>query len=103
MKKLFGIIIGVLIVAGMVLLLAGNKRKMQEQAQAMAADSTEVVTTYRVVRTPVSRDFTSNGVAQAKSELNFVSEVTGRVVAVMVDKGSRVSKGTPFCALMLIC
>lgn len=95
MKKIIGIIIGVLIVAGMVLLLAGNKRKMQEQSQAMAADSTEVVTTYRVARTAVSRDFTSNGVAQAKSELNFVSEVTGRVVAVMVDKGSRVSKGTP--------
>ena len=95
MKKLLGIIIGVLIVAGMVLLLANNKRKMQEQTQAMAADSTEVVTTYRVARTAVSRDFTSNGVAQAKSELNFVSEVTGRVVAVMVDKGSRVSKGTP--------
>ena len=95
MKKIIGIIIGVLIVAGMVLLLAGNKRKMQEQTQAMAADSTEVVTTYRVARTAVSRDFTSNGVAQAKSELNFVSEVTGRVVAVMVDKGSRVSKGTP--------
>ena len=95
MKKIIGIIIGVLIVAGMVLLLAGNKRKMQEQTQAMAADSTEGVTTYRVARTAVSRDFTSNGVAQAKSELNFVSEVTGRVVAVMVDKGSRVSKGTP--------
>ena len=96
MKKTIGIIIAVLAVAGMVLLLAGNKKKSTEQASAVtAADGKEVVMTETVVKGPFDRTFTSNGVAQANSELNFVSEITGRVVAVYVDKGRRVAKGSP--------
>lgn len=96
MKKLTGIIIAVLAIAGMVLLLAANKKKIGEQTASVSqAESTEVVTTYTVSRENCNRSFSSNGVAQAASELNFVSEVTGRVVDVYVDKGSRVGKGTP--------
>ena len=96
MKKLTGIIIAVLAIAGMVLLLAANKKKIGEQTASVSqAESTEVVTTYTVTRENCNRSFSSNGVAQAASELNFVSEVTGRVVDVYVDKGSRVGKGTP--------
>ena len=96
MKKLTGIIIAVLAIAGMVLLLAANKKKIGEQTASVSqAESTEVVTTYTVTRENCNRSFSSNGVAQAASELNFVSEVTGRVVDVYVDKGSHVGKGTP--------
>lgn len=96
MKKIIGIIIAVLAVAGMVLLLVGNKKKVQEQTSSvMKAGSTEVVTVYTVSRDEFNRDFTSNGVAQAVSELNFVSEISGRVVAIYADKGRKVSKGTP--------
>lgn len=96
MKKFIGILLGILVVAGMVMLLAGNKKKMQEQTQSVAAaDSTEVVTTVRVSRQACNRAFTSNGVAQAAHELNFVSEVAGRVVSVMAEKGDQVRKGTP--------
>lgn len=96
MKKLIGIIIAALAVLGVVLLLASNRKKIQEQtASVTKAEGTEVVTTYTVTRESCNRAFSSNGVAQASSELNFVSEVTGRVVAVYVDKGSRVGKGTP--------
>lgn len=80
----------------MVLLLAGNKKKMKEQTTSVAqAEGTEVVSTYTVTKEACNRSFTSNGVAQANSELNFVSEVTGRVTAVYVNKGSKVGKGTP--------
>lgn len=96
MKKIIGIIIAAACVGGMVLLLIGNKKKAQEQTSSVAAaGSTEVVTTYKVTREICDRSFTSNGVAAANSELNFVSEVSGRVVAVYVNKGSRVGKGTP--------
>ncbi|MDO5442870.1 MAG: efflux RND transporter periplasmic adaptor subunit [Bacteroidia bacterium] len=96
MKKIIGIIIAVLIVAGMVLLLAGNKKKVQEQTTSAAlAGSSEMVTTYTVTSEECNRNFSSNGVAQANSELNFMSEISGRVVAIYVDKGSRVAKGTP--------
>lgn len=96
MKKIIGIIIAAACVGGMVLLLIGNKKKAQEQTSSVAvAGSTEVVTTYKVSREVCDRSFSSNGVAAANSELNFVSEVSGRVVAVYADKGSRVGKGTP--------
>ena len=96
MKKTIGIIIAVLAVAGMVMLLVSNKKKVNEQtASVEQAGSSEVVTTWTVSRDTVSRNFSSNGVAQANSELNFVSEVSGRVIAIYVDKGAKVSKGTP--------
>lgn len=96
MKKITGIVIGILAVAAIVLILAGNKKKMKEQTESAArAGSEEVVTTYTVTAEDNSRTFTSNGLAQADRELNFVSEISGRVVAIYVDKGSRVSKGTP--------
>lgn len=96
MKKIIGTIICVLAVAGMVAILAGNKKKMQEQtASAEKAGGSEMVTTMKVTRYNLERTFTSNGVAQAVRELNFMSEISGRVVALYVDKGSRVGKGTP--------
>lgn len=96
MKKIIGIIIAVLVVAGMVLLLAGNKKKVKEQTdQVSLLNNKEYVTTYRVTSDDCSREFSSNGVAQAYSELNFMSEISGRVVEIYVDKGSRVGKGTP--------
>lgn len=96
MKKIIGIIAAVLVIAGMVLLLAGNRKKMKEQTAALAgAESTEVVTTWTVTKDECNRNFSSNGLAQAGSELNFVSEVSGRVITICADKGARVSKGTP--------
>jgi len=96
MKKAIGIIIAVLAVAGMVVLLASNKKKVKEQAESVSgADLKEVVMTEMVKRSEGGRTFTSNGVAQAMSELNFVSEISGRVVAVYADKGTKVAKGTP--------
>lgn len=96
MKKAIGIIIAVLAVAGMVALLVGNKKKIKEQAESVSgADRSEVVMTAAVRRSDECRIFTSNGVAQAYSELNFVSEISGRVIAVYADKGTKVAKGTP--------
>lgn len=96
MKKFIGILIAVLAIAGMVLLLAGNRKTAREQASAVAkAGDSEAVTTYTVVREAFNRRFTSNGVTAANSELNFVSEISGRVTAVYANKGSRVSKGSP--------
>ena len=96
MKKIIGTLIGVLAVAAMVLILAGNKKKMKEQTGSAVNDGLEeVVMTYTVAKEDISRNFTSNGVAQANVELNFMSEISGRVTAIYVDKGSRVGKGTP--------
>ena len=96
MKKTIGILTGILLVAGMVLLLVGNKKKANEQTQLAAqAGNNEYVTTTKVLRNNLDRKFSSNGVAQANSELNFMSEISGRVVEIYVDKGSKVRMGTP--------
>lgn len=96
MKKIIGIIVGVAVVALMVLLLVGNKKKMAEQTSNSAVtDMTEVVSTYTVRTTPLRKEFKSNAAVQASKELKYVSDVSGRVVEIYVDKGSRVQKGTP--------
>lgn len=96
MKKLIGIIIGAAIIAGMVLLLMGNKKKIAEQTSNTAiTDMTEVVSTYTVSKTPLRKEFSSNAAVQALKELNFVSDMTGRVTQIFVDKGSKVRAGTP--------
>lgn len=95
MKKITGIIIAALVVAGIVLLLAGNRKEMERQTSSVAADGREVVMTCVAGSESLNRSFSSNGVVKANNELNFVSETSGRVVAVYADMGSRVAKGAP--------
>lgn len=96
MKKFVATIVTILVIAGMVLLLIGNKKKAREQTDSVSlTSSTVMVSTTTVSTTEVDRSFSANGVAQAVSELNFVSEISGRVTDVYVDRGSRVAKGTP--------
>lgn len=96
MKKSSAIIIILLMLAGMTALLVSNKKKMQEQASAAAVlDKIASVATVKTDREFFRRDFTANGTTQAVRELNFVSDVSGRVTEVYVDKGSRVEKGSP--------
>lgn len=96
MKKSSAIIIIILILAGMAALLMSNKKKMQEQTSAAAVfDKTANVATVVIGSGFFKRDFTANGTTQAVKELNFVSDVSGRVTEVYVDKGSRVEKGSP--------
>jgi len=96
MKKTVGILIAVLFVAGMVLMLVSNKKKMvAESTTGAGRNKTERVETYKVTQESYDRSFTSNGLCQAVSELNFVSDVSGRVVEIYVNKGSHVKKGAP--------
>jgi len=85
-----------LLVAGMVLILSGNRKKMREQSSSVLAADTEVaVSVYEVTEESYPRTFSANGLCQAVSELDFVSGVSGRVVEIYVDKGQLVRKGDP--------
>lgn len=95
MKKYIGILIVVLVMAGMVLLLISNKRKIKEQTSIISAENIVSVETVSLQTESYALDFSSNGVLQAEKELNYVSDVAGRVVTIFVDKGSHVKKGTP--------
>lgn len=96
MKKAIGIAVALLILAGMALLLVVNRKKMREQTSlALTAQQEVTVYTDTVAEKMYSHDFTSNGLSQAVSELNFVSSVSGRVIELYVDKGRGVRKGDP--------
>ena len=96
MKKTIGIIIAVLAVAGIVALLASNKKKMNEEAASTIQSETGVsVSTVTVEEETYSLDFSASGTTQAVSELNFVSNVQGRVIAIYADNGKFVRKGDP--------
>jgi len=95
MKKFSGIILGLAALALIVFLLFENKRKIADQTSNKAInDLTEVVSTFKVKETLVRKQFTSNAAVQALKELNFSSDVSGRVIKIFVDKGAKVNKGT---------
>lgn len=94
MKKITGILIVLVAVAGIGYLLYSNKANISRQAQEVAATGSDVkVRTMKVSLEQYSNEFTSNGVTKAKNELNFVSDVQGRVVKIFVENGAKVKKG----------
>ena len=96
MKKTTGIIVTVLVVAGIAALLASNKKKMNAEASStIEAENGVSVNTVKVEAETYSLDFTASGPCQAVNELNFVSNTQGRVVEIYADKGRSVRKGDP--------
>lgn len=95
MKKIIGYAVLLLLVAGMVYVLFNNKKKIAEQTASVADDGIVTVETMPVSTENYTLEVTSNGVTAPVKELKFVSDVSGRVVKIYVDNGSRVSRGTP--------
>ena len=94
MKKIITISVIALLIAGMIFLLFNNRRKIKAQTAGLSSENIVSVETSAVKEKSYSFDCTSNGLLQAGTDLNFVSDVSGRVVRIFVDKGSRVRKGT---------
>lgn len=95
MKKIIIPIVVVIASLGLIAwILSNNKKKNAEQTAFIAEGGGAVaVRTAVVEKKPVDLDFTVNGNFIPKQELNFLSENAGRVTAIYVDEGSRVSKG----------
>lgn len=96
MKKAIGIIISLLVVAGIVALLASNKKKMNEEASSTIQMEKAVSVSTIILEDEIySLDFAASGASQAVSELNYVSNVQGRVIEIYADNGKQVRKGEP--------
>lgn len=95
MKK--GIITVVSIIAVFALIgwvLSNNKKKNQEKTAIVAQGSGDVaVRTAIIKKNAVDLDFSVNGNFQAAQQLTFTAENSGRITRILVDEGSRVSKG----------
>lgn len=98
MKKLSRIIITLAILAGSFAgigyVLAENKRENKEKTAIVAATNAQVAVRIDTVKfQPYAPSFAVNGKFSPIRELNFASEISGRVVQVLVDEGSVVRKG----------
>ena len=94
MKKLIVYIV-ILIIAGLIgLQLFRNKKTIQTNAEISGIQVSKFpVLTYEVNQRNISQSFTVTGTFEAFRDLNFVSEVQGRVVKILVDKGDVVCQG----------
>jgi RND family efflux transporter MFP subunit len=87
-----GAVIGVITLIGWV--LTNNKKKNDAKTAVAAQTNSDVtVKTFTVVKQTIEQDFAVNGNFAPAQQMNFASENAGRVVRVLVDEGSRVSRG----------
>jgi membrane fusion protein (multidrug efflux system) len=95
MKRVITIIIVVVVALGAIAyVLSNNKKKNEEKTAFIAKGGGAVaVRVATVEQKVVDLDFSANGNFIPKQELNFLSENAGRVTAIYVDEGSKVSKG----------
>lgn len=94
MKKWISIIVIAVVIAAVIFVLNTNKKANQEKSALASEGSAAVPVLIDVVREAAfSNAFASNGTLEAEKQLSFMSDVSGRVVSIKVDKGSRVSKG----------
>lgn len=95
MKKIFITIVSVVAVLGLIgWVLANNKKKNEEKSAVVARGSGDVaVNTAPVKKTEINADFSTNGNFAAQTDLKFLAENSGRITAIFVKEGSKVSKG----------
>lgn len=95
MKRVIIIIVVIAVALGAIAyVLTNNKKKNEEKTAFIAKGGGDVsVRVSQVEKKELDLDFSANGNFIPRQELNFLSENAGRVSAIYVDEGSRVSKG----------
>ncbi|MGS0747094.1 hypothetical protein [Halpernia sp. GG3] len=74
--------------------LKKNKDKNKEQTAIVAEKNTDIVVNAALVKFEnIGTDYSSNGTFAPFQELTFPSEISGRIVRVLVDEGSNVRIG----------
>ena len=95
MKKVITIIVVIVVAIGAIAYVLTNNKKENEKKTAFiaAGGGAVAVRIATVEKQIVDLDFSANGTFAPNQELNFLSESPGRVTAIYVKEGSRVSKG----------
>lgn len=85
-------VIGLIVLAGFK--LAANKKKSQEETRIVAQSNDSIsVNVSKVEYRDINTSYVANGTFEPFQELNFPSEVSGKVIRVLVDEGSYVKAG----------
>ncbi len=98
MKKFTKILLGILIASGIVaiigIVLTNNKKKNEAKTAVVAEINSGVsVKTAIVSKNQLEINFTANGKFSPVQELEYSSEMAGRVINVLVEEGDYVRKG----------
>lgn len=94
MKKIIYFLSVSAIIAIIVMVLVFNKRTTATKTQMAANASSAIAVKTMVIKDSIySPGFSSNGVLKAMHDLQFVSDIAGRIVNIYVDEGSYVNKG----------
>lgn len=94
-KGILSIVVVVAILALIAWVLDRNKKKNAEITAIVSSGNVGLVAvnTEKVSKTVINLDFSANGTFAANQDLILATENAGRVTRILVDEGSRVSKG----------
>ncbi|WP_333663201.1 efflux RND transporter periplasmic adaptor subunit [Chishuiella changwenlii] len=93
-KTLIYILIALGLIAGAVYIIKNNKAKQEEEVAIVnQANNEVVVNTTKAKYASLNSDYSSNGTFAPSQELTFPSEISGRIVRVLVDEGDYVRVG----------
>jgi RND family efflux transporter MFP subunit len=93
-KTLIYIIVAAVLVGLAAYKIAGNKEKQTKEVKEVAKQVDKInVNIVTVTRENIDTDYSANGTFIPKQEMNQSSEISGRIVNVLVKEGSRVSAG----------
>lgn len=94
-KGILSIVVVIAILALIAWVLNNNKKKNAEITAIVSSGNVGLVAvnTEKVSKTVINLDFSANGTFAANQDLIVAAENAGRVTRILVDEGSRVSKG----------
>ncbi len=94
MKRAINILVILAILASIILVLRMNKKSNQQKTELASMVSSTVPVQIDVVGEEMyNTQFTSNGILEPTRELTYVSDVSGRIISIAVEKGTWVQKG----------
>ena len=93
-KTLIYIIVAVVLIGLGAYKIAGNKAEQKKEVAEVAKQVDKInVNVVTASRENINTDYSANGTFIPKQETNQSSEISGRIVNVMVREGSRVGAG----------
>ena len=93
-KTLIYIVIAAVLVGLAAYKISSNKSKQEAEVAEVAKEVDKInVNVITVLYESINTDYTANGTFLPKAETNLSSEISGKVVSVLVKEGSRVGAG----------
>jgi len=95
-KKGISSIVAVIAILALIAWVLNNNKKKNAEITAIVSSGNVglvAVNTEKVSKTAINLDFSANGTFAANQDLIVAAENAGRVTRILVDEGSRVSKG----------